>query len=118
MLSKLYSNALMASLNSRSGVYERSLPSSSRDGTYGNGNTGQFTSVGIAVTTDDSMSLSGTAVQDGFSVGHANSHASQDEENLIISQNKEREELTKTGHPHEGIALSDRSAFYYAKTVG
>lgn len=99
MLSKLYSNALMASLNSRSGVYERSLPSSSRDGTYGNGNTGQFTSVGIAVTTDDSMSLSGTAVQDGFS-------------------NKEREELTKTGHPHEGIALSDRSAFYYAKTVG
>lgn len=117
MLSKLYSNALMASLNSRSGVYERSLPSSSRDSTYRNGNTGQFTSVGIAVTTDDSMSLSGTAVQDGFSVGHANGHASQDEENLIILQNKERKELTKTGRPYEGIALSDGSAFYYARTV-
>jgi len=99
MLSKLYSNALMASLNSRSGIYERSLPSSSRDATYGNGNTVQFTSVGIAVTTDDSGSMSGTAVQDGIS-------------------NKEGEELTKTGHPYEGVALSNRSAFFYARTVG
>jgi len=111
MLSKLYSNALMASLNSRSGVYERSLPSSLRDGTYGIGNTVQFTSVGIAVTTDDSVSMSGTVVQ-------ANGHANQDEENLIISQDKERDELTKTGRPWKGTALSNRSAFYYAKTVG
>ena len=116
MLSKLYSNALMASLNSRSGVYERSLPSSSHDATYGN--TVQFTSVGIAVTTDDSGSTNGTAVQDAISVRHANCHANQDEEKLIISRSKEREELAKTGRPCEGTALSNRSAFYYARAVG
>jgi len=118
MLSKLYSNALMASLNSRSGVYERSLPSSSRHATYGNGNTVQFTSVGIAVTTDDSGSMSGTAVQDDISVRHANSHANQDEENLVISQDKEREESMETGRSREDIALSNWSTFYCARTVG
>jgi len=55
-LSKLYTNALMASLNSRAGVYERSLPTSTASGeeTYPNStsgyfNTVQFTSVGVGL---------------------------------------------------------------------
>jgi len=98
VLSKLYSNALMASLNSRSGVYERTLPLSSRDYTYRNSDTIQFTSVGIAVTKDDSVSMSGTAVQDSI-------------------LDKKQEELAKTGHAPqpEGIALGNRGVLYYSR---
>jgi len=62
--------------------------------------------------------MSETAVQDGISVRHANSNTNQDEENLVISQDKEREESMETGRSREGIALSNWSAFYYARTVG
>jgi hypothetical protein len=62
VLSKLYSNALMSSLNSRTGGYESRLTSNS--GEVGHMITGrfhatQFTSVGIPVTTgtDDSDCL-------------------------------------------------------------
>jgi len=54
-LSKLYSNALMASLNSRAGVYERSLEIRTHDSercSPGYRNTVQFTTVGIDVTTN------------------------------------------------------------------
>jgi len=55
ILSKLYSNALMASLNSRADVYERSLPTSTRDNDgcspSGRCNTTQFTTLGIDMTT-------------------------------------------------------------------
>ena len=56
MLSKLYSNALMASLNSRAGVNEHpKLSDSSEESntTSGRFNASQFTSVGIPVTTAD-----------------------------------------------------------------
>ena len=52
MLSKLYSNALMASLNSRAGVKERSTTSDSHEGSHTI--SGRFTSVGIPVTTRNS----------------------------------------------------------------
>jgi len=55
VLSKLYSNALMSSLNSRAGIYARPPMSDSRE----EGHTSlrcvhatQFTSVGIPVTDD------------------------------------------------------------------
>ncbi|KAH9958995.1 hypothetical protein BC827DRAFT_1217005 [Russula dissimulans] len=54
-LSKLYSNALMASFNSRADVYERSLPTSTPDNDgcspSGRCNTAQFTTLGIDMTT-------------------------------------------------------------------
>ncbi len=54
VLSKLYSNALMSSLNSRAGVYERSQMSDSHEEghmTTGRFHTAQFTSVGLPVIT-------------------------------------------------------------------
>jgi hypothetical protein len=53
MLSKLYSNALMSSLNSRAGFYERPKSDLREEGhtTTGRFNATQFTSVGIPVTT-------------------------------------------------------------------
>lgn len=54
VLSKLYSNALMSSLNSRAaGIHERHSMSDSRDAnhaTTGRFHTAQFTSIGIPVT--------------------------------------------------------------------
>ncbi|KAH9980494.1 hypothetical protein BJV74DRAFT_981662 [Russula compacta] len=60
VLSKLYSNALMASLHSRGGVYERTVSSALYDAERSAGcfNTVQFTSVGVAVTVDDSGTAS------------------------------------------------------------
>ena len=52
MLSKLYNNALMASLNSRAGAYERpTMSDSPEECRTTHFNTVQFTSVGIPVTT-------------------------------------------------------------------
>ncbi|KAF8481647.1 hypothetical protein DFH94DRAFT_403233 [Russula ochroleuca] len=57
VLSKLYSNALMASLNSRAGcIYERPTMSDPREEsltTSGHFNTAQFTSIGVPVTTGE-----------------------------------------------------------------
>ena len=55
VLSKLYSNALMASLNSRASVNEHPKMSDSgeENTTSGRFNASQFTSVGIPVTTTD-----------------------------------------------------------------
>ena len=58
ILSKFYSNALMASLNSRAGIYEHGTMSNSREDsesrmTSRRFNTAQFTSVGIPVTLTD-----------------------------------------------------------------
>ncbi|KAF8481656.1 hypothetical protein DFH94DRAFT_403736 [Russula ochroleuca] len=50
VLSKLYSNALMASLNSRAGVYVSESREETRTTRF---NTAQFTSVGVPITTDD-----------------------------------------------------------------
>jgi hypothetical protein len=63
VLSKLYSNALMSSLNSRAGFYESHSRSDSREeghATTGRFHATQFTSVGIPVTgTDGSEWVSG-----------------------------------------------------------
>ena len=56
VLSKLYSNALMVSLNSRVGVYERQTMSDLPEGSHTTSrrfNTPQFTSIGIPVTTSE-----------------------------------------------------------------
>lgn len=61
VLSKLYSNAFMSSLNSRTGFYEGPSKSDSREEnhmTTGRFHATQFTSVGIPVT-DDSESVNG-----------------------------------------------------------
>ena len=61
VLSKLYSNAFMSSLNSRSSFYEGPSKSDSREEnptTTGRFHATQFTSVGIPVT-DDSESVNG-----------------------------------------------------------
>lgn len=50
VLSKLYSNALMASLNSRAGVYVSESREEARTTRF---NTAQFTSIGFPITTDD-----------------------------------------------------------------
>ncbi|KAI0275178.1 hypothetical protein BC834DRAFT_965607 [Gloeopeniophorella convolvens] len=64
MLSKLYSNALMASLNSRAGVYERFLPPGPHNGeypTHGRITTLQFNGI-------TSLGGGSTALNDGKSV--------------------------------------------------
>ena len=55
VLCKLYSNALMSSLNSRAGIYERHTISDSCEGGHASGrfNTAQFTSIGIPATTSE-----------------------------------------------------------------
>jgi hypothetical protein len=55
MLSKLYSNALMASLNSRARVYERFASESRGESraTSGRCDSAQFTSIGIPVSAGD-----------------------------------------------------------------
>jgi hypothetical protein len=55
MLSKLYSNALMASLNSRAHVYERFASESRGESraTSGRCDSAQFTSIGIPVSAGD-----------------------------------------------------------------
>ena len=50
VLSKLYSNALMASLNSRAGVY---VSESREETSTTRFDAAQFTSVGVPITTDD-----------------------------------------------------------------
>jgi hypothetical protein len=67
VLPKLYSNALVASLNSRAAINELPTMSDSREGgctTSGRFNTAQFTSVGIPVTTDDFGGADGKDGQD------------------------------------------------------
>lgn len=68
----MYTNALMASLNSRAGVYERSLPTSTRSeeaySTSGYFNTVQFTSVGVPMTAHASDTESGKTAHDGKSM--------------------------------------------------
>jgi hypothetical protein len=64
VLSKLYSNAFMSSLNSRAGFYNDPSMSGSREESHtttGRFHATQFTSVGIPVTigTDDSESVNG-----------------------------------------------------------
>jgi hypothetical protein len=72
VLSKLYSNALMASLNSRAGIYQRSQPSVSREderySTPGHFERDQFTTIGVAMTVDGSASVRGVTAQDTKSV--------------------------------------------------
>ena len=74
MLSKLYSNALMSSLNSRAGVYESLSMSDSREEghtTTGRFHATQFTSVGIPVTTGtDFVWVNGGDEQNTDSVRH------------------------------------------------
>jgi hypothetical protein len=73
VLSKLYSNALMASLNSRSGVYEHTDPGEGHTLTRG----AQFTSVGIPVTTDGFGWVNGRNGQDADSVRLASTMRSE-----------------------------------------
>ena len=73
VLSKFYSNALMASLNSRAGVYyEHATMSDSQEEnrtTSRGSNTPQFTSVGIPVTITDAFeSVNGREVRSAKSV--------------------------------------------------
>ncbi|KAI0299867.1 hypothetical protein BC826DRAFT_715853 [Russula brevipes] len=92
VLSKLYSNALMASLNSRAGIYQRALPSVSREderySTPGHFERDQFTTIGVAMTVDGSASVGGTVVQD----------------------TKSAQGFVRIGSSHAGTTLANHSA--------
>lgn len=86
VLSKLYSNALMASLNSRVGAYEHAATSDSRQEsrvTSRRFNTAQFTSVGIPVTTDGFEWVNGSDGQSAESVRLLTMRAETGAEQLV-----------------------------------
>ena len=99
VLSKLYSNALMASLNSRVGAYEHAATSDSRQEsrvTSRRFNTAQFTSVGIPVTTDGFEWVNGSDGQSAESVRLLTMRAETGAEQLVKQITGIREDKRST----------------------
>jgi hypothetical protein len=105
----------MASLNSRAGVYERLPPSSSRgEDTSRYSNTVRFTSVGIPVAADDTVSMIGTAVKVRDDAKPVRHRLHKIEKRIADKYLQDKEEVfkIKTGHFHAGIPMINRGTAF------